>query len=83
MVESLLMRKTRRILCGQLESQSYTQPMENLSANGLERLQVNFDNGITTFIHNFNNKVTVRNGIVVIVESQYKFDDESELDYPP
>lgn len=44
---------------------------------------VNFDNGITTFIHNFNNKVTVRNGIVVIVESQYKFDDESELDYPP
>ena len=44
---------------------------------------VNFDNGITTFSHNFNNKVTVRNGIVVIVESQYKFDDESELDYPP
>lgn len=44
---------------------------------------VNFDNGITTFIHNLNDKVTVRNGIVVIVESQYKFDDESGLDYPP
>lgn len=40
-----------------------------------------FGNGATTFFHN-GNKVTVRNGIVSIVESSFELDSECDLEYP-
>ena len=44
---------------------------------------VNYSTGITTFLHN-GNRVTIRNGIISIVEShRCNFDNESNLDYPP